>query len=579
MPARGWGCSVRVCSEAARPGGGNGRIGMTTDTEKSERKIARVDTEVVKSGPASSQQGAIRPAVETVSEMARQEQSQRLLVQAGMVVVDVFIFIASFVMAFILTHDTFGLEDIRWFSGLNPEAAAETGMSIVWRGMPLPMWSDFYPYLVGILIPLPIIRLVVMSRLHLYRLQGEISRIEDVIETFRAVTIGSILMIVLVFSFGANPANPVYAKSHQIFPVDWLICLIGCAGFRLVVRQVQIGARKRSRNLTPVLLVGKGRLAKMIEDELTRDPVIGYRIEKKIEAEGDDPDILDKLKQIPYLIEQTGVREVFFATQRITQMQLFPILMQSRGDVNFKVVPDLLGLRPKKVDITKLRYVPLLEIFVDPLRGANGFMKRLLDLSVALLGLSLLAVPMLIVAILIKLDSRGPVIFKQTRMGLDFRPFPFYKFRSMRIDTDHSRHEEFMRQVIERGQGAVDEETGKVVFKEKDDPRITRVGKFIRKYSIDELPQIFNVIKGEMSIVGPRPPVPYEVAMYREHHMLRLSIRPGITGLWQVSGRNSVSFDEMVRMDVTYMENWSLLTDIKIILQTVPVVLFPKNTY
>ncbi|NUN94698.1 MAG: sugar transferase [Candidatus Omnitrophica bacterium] len=206
-------------------------------------------------------------------------------------------------------------------------------------------------------------------------------------------------------------------------------------------------------------------------------------------------------------------------------------------------------------------------------------MKRVLDLVVASAMLMVLGIPMIIVAILIKLDSRGSVFFKQTRMGREFRPFPMFKFRSMRVDADAKRHEEFMKKVIQEGQGEVDQETGKPVFKEKDDPRITRVGRFIRRYSIDELPQIFNVLRGEMSIVGPRPPVPYEVAMYREHHLPRMSAKPGITGVWQVSGRNAVSFDDMVLMDITYMENWSILTDIKIILQTIPVVLFPKDTY
>ncbi|MBW7938900.1 MAG: exopolysaccharide biosynthesis polyprenyl glycosylphosphotransferase [Candidatus Omnitrophica bacterium] len=253
--------------------------------------------------------------------------------------------------------------------------------------------------------------------------------------------------------------------------------------------------------------------------------------------------------------------------------------MKSDWRVSFKVVPDLLGLRPKKVDIARLRYVPLLELFVDPIRGATGAMKRALDLVIAVTALLILGIPMLIVAILIKLDSAGPVLFKQTRMGRDFSPFPMYKFRSMRADTDTKRHEDFMKRVIQEGAGEVDQETGRKIFKEKADPRITRIGSIIRKYSIDELPQLFNVLKGDMSIVGPRPPVPYEVAMYRDQHLPRMSAKPGITGLWQVSGRNSVSFDEMVRMDITYMENWSILTDIKIILQTIPVVLFPKNTF
>jgi exopolysaccharide biosynthesis polyprenyl glycosylphosphotransferase len=511
--------------------------------------------------------------------MAKQEKSMRFLAQGTMVALDFVIFVSSFVLAFVLTHDTFGLEDLSWFSILDLEPGQPRGPGFYWKFMPDPMWQDFYPYLLGILLPLPIIRFLVMSRLRLYRLTGEISLLEDTIETFRAVTIGTILLIVLAFSLGGNPGESGFIPRRGVFPLDLLICLIGCMALRFPVRMIQIAARGKGRNMTPVILVGRGALAEMIQEELTRDPVIGYRIVHTIEAEGSDPDFSEKLEAIPRLINRTGAKEVFFATQRVTQMQLFPILMNSPKGVNFKVVPNLLGLRPKKVDITRLKYVPLLEIFVDPIRGVNGVMKRILDLTIVIPTLAVLAIPLAIVALIIKFDSPGPVIFKQTRMGLDFRPFPFYKFRSMRVDTDHKRHEEFMREVIQRGKGEVDEKTGKVAFKEKEDPRITRVGRFIRKYSIDELPQLFNVIRGEMSLVGPRPPVPYEVAMYREQHMLRLSAKPGITGIWQVSGRNAVGFEDMVRMDITYMENWSLLTDVKILLQTIPVVLFPRDTY
>ena len=511
--------------------------------------------------------------------MANETNSLRFLVRALLVLADLGVFLLSFVCAFILTYEPFGWEDIRWFSGFDPEMAANAGMWVVWKGMPFPMWRDVYALLFGLFLPLPIIRFLVAARLQLYRLDGEISLLEDLVETVRAVTIGTILLIVIAFSLTGDASAHYSAVARRALPLDWLICLSGCVAIRFAVRQAQIYARKAGRNMTPVILVGRGEIADMIQQELSRDPVIGYRIVHAIAADGDDPDLQRQLAEIPNLIEATGAREVFFATHKITQMQLFPILMNAGSGINFKVVPDLLGLRPKKVDITRLRYVPLLEIFVDPIRGANGTMKRILDLTVAIGALVILAIPLAIVAVLIKLDSPGPIIFKQTRMGLDFRPFPFYKFRSMYVDTDHVRHEEFMKRVIQMGKGEVDPETGKLIFKEKDDPRVTRVGRFIRRYSIDELPQLFNVIRGDMSIVGPRPPVPYEVAMYREQHMLRLSVKPGITGIWQVSGRNAVSFDEMVRMDVAYMENWSLLTDLKIILQTIPVVLFPKDTF
>ena len=495
-----------------------------------------------------------------------------------LVVSDFIVFVLSFIIAFAIIHETFGLSDIDWTKGIRwyPEGS---NMLFIWDGMPLPMWVDFYPWVVGVLFPLPIIRFAVMSRLQTYRTEGEISLLEDAIETFRGATIGTILLIVIVFSLGGGRGESQLLTSRRIFPIDWVLCMSGCLGVRMIFRSIQKKIRKGGYNLTPVILVGSGPTAEMVRDEIKNKPVLGYRVVHTVEAEGAEPDIEERLAAIPRLIAETGAREIFFASSKITQKELFPVVMHSGFHVKFKAVPDLLGLRPKKVDITRLSSVPLLEIFVDPIRGANGAMKRLLDIVVALVALSLLGIPMLIVALLIKLDSPGPVIFKQTRMGLDFRPFPFYKFRSMRTDVDHSRHEEFMKQVIQFGEGQVDEKTGKKVFKEADDPRITKIGKFIRKYSIDELPQIFNVLRGEMSIVGPRPPVPYEVAMYRDQHMARLSVKPGITGVWQVSGRNSISFEEMVKLDITYMENWSLLTDIRIILKTVPVVLFPENTF
>lgn len=506
-------------------------------------------------------------------------KSYRSWVKSFMIMGDLFIFIFSFVLAYILVHETFDLEDIDWLAGFDLSAAQAQGMLMVWRGMPSPMWDDFYPYLITILLPLPFVRFVIMNRLECYRLEGEISILEDIIETFRGVTIGSILLIVLAFSASTGIGEDRFVAGRRIFPVDWILCLTGCVCFRIILRSFQKNMRRRGFNQVPVILIGKGNIAEMIKGELERDPTIGYRVVREISLGTKEEEKAQRIAEIPDLIQETGAREVFVTSRDVSQKDLFPILMKSGWQVSFKVVPDLLGLRPKKVDITRLKYVPLLELFVDPIRGATGAMKRTLDLVIAITALIILGIPMLVVAVLIKLDSAGPIFFKQTRMGRDFRPFPMFKFRSMRSDTDTKRHEEFMKRVIEQGEGEVDPETGNKVFKEKEDPRITRVGHFIRRYSIDELPQLFNVLNGEMSIVGPRPPVPYEVAMYRDQHLPRMSAKPGITGLWQVSGRNAVSFDEMVHMDITYMENWSILTDIKIILQTIPVVLFPKNTF
>jgi lipopolysaccharide/colanic/teichoic acid biosynthesis glycosyltransferase len=165
------------------------------------------------------------------------------------------------------------------------------------------------------------------------------------------------------------------------------------------------------------------------------------------------------------------------------------------------------------------------------------------------------------VAALIKLTSRGPIFFKQKRVGLHGKPFEMLKFRSMVINAEE----------LKEKLAALNEQTGPV-FKMKNDPRITRIGRFIRKYSIDELPQLLNVLRGEMSVVGPRPPLPKEVEKYAAWQRRRLSVRPGLTCIWQVSGRNQISFEEWMYLDMQYIDNWTLMTDLSLILRTVPVV-------
>ena len=186
----------------------------------------------------------------------------------------------------------------------------------------------------------------------------------------------------------------------------------------------------------------------------------------------------------------------------------------------------------------------------------------------------------LLIALLIKLTSEGPVLFVQDRAGVNGRTFKMYKFRTMVQDNDDSGHRLFAENFI-KGNLASENGKGKTakVFKMTRDPRVTSIGRFLRKTSLDELPQFINVLKGEMSLVGPRPPLTYELDHYQEWHMKRLSVKPGLTGLWQVSGRSTVPFDEMVMLDLYYIENWSLLLDAKIVLRTVPVMFWGSGAY
>lgn len=195
--------------------------------------------------------------------------------------------------------------------------------------------------------------------------------------------------------------------------------------------------------------------------------------------------------------------------------------------------------------------------------------KRTLDISGALVGLIILSIILLVVALLIKLeDPKGPIFFSQRRVGKDGKEFKMYKFRSMVTDAEAKLEELLKYNEVE---GAM--------FKMKDDPRVTKIGRFIRKTSIDELPQLFNVLKGDMSLVGPRPPLPREVEEYTSYHMQRLLVKPGCTGVWQSSARNSVGFEEMVEMDLYYIRNRSFIFDLKIIFKTIIVLFGSKDAY
>lgn len=212
----------------------------------------------------------------------------------------------------------------------------------------------------------------------------------------------------------------------------------------------------------------------------------------------------------------------------------------------------------------------------DPQLGrVAAFSKRFMDIVGALVGIIVFSPIMLLTAIAIATTSTGAIIFRQTRLGKGAVPFVFLKFRSMRVDSDDSIHRQYVSNLIDGKLDSVNEgDESRPHYKMSRDPRVTRVGRIIRSTSIDELPQFFNVLRGDMSLVGPRPPLPYEVEKYQSWHLRRvLQIRPGITGLWQVEGRSKTSFDDMVRLDLRYIRHWSIWLDVKILLRTILVVL------
>jgi len=200
-------------------------------------------------------------------------------------------------------------------------------------------------------------------------------------------------------------------------------------------------------------------------------------------------------------------------------------------------------------------------------------LKRVLDLVLTCLILVVFAPFLLLMILAIKIGNPGPVLYTQTRLGKNGKPFKFYKFRSMYVNGDDAEHRSYVNNLIKAGSSYRAGQNGELLFKIYDDSRVTRVGKLIRKYSVDEFPQLFNVLRGEMSLVGPRPPLPYEYEDYADWCRKRLDGIPGITGLWQVNGKNTVPFEKMVQLDIHYLRNWSLWLDIKIIFRTIPAML------
>ncbi len=325
------------------------------------------------------------------------------------------------------------------------------------------------------------------------------------------------------------------------------------------------------------VMVGSGMVVDRLADRLDRHVEFGL---ETIGLVDDDVHTLDGSQRLPKLgsldqldnvLDECNVDRVIIAFSRASHQQLLSCIRTCRDQgVAVDIVPRLFELIDSGPALSQIGGLPLISISMPRLTRVSRAAKRLLDVFVSGAMLTILSPLLLVVAIAIKLDSRGPVVFRQVRAGRGGEEFRVFKFRSMYRDAEQRK-----RQMEEEN-----EATDGVMFKIKRDPRITRVGGFIRRTSIDELPQLINVLKGDMSMVGPRPLILDESKHAAQSwHARRLDLRPGITGPWQVSGRSDLPFQEMVRFDYQYVSGWSLARDIEILLATVPVVLSGRGAY
>ncbi|GDX79776.1 hypothetical protein LBMAG42_15870 [Deltaproteobacteria bacterium] len=396
-----------------------------------------------------------------------------------------------------------------------------------------------------------------------HQLYDDIRRIRSDVLLLRiasAVLFAFGLLLVVLFLF--PPAVP----TSRSFLLAFAVVSIGT--LFLARRYEARSARKRAPTWN-ILVIGGAAEAAPFVDTVLRHPQWGLRVSGVLVPDGEDVTsvhgvrVLGRIQQLTDIVARENIAQVFMTGRAWDTATLrFVADRCEEVGVTFSMDANFLGLSIARADVNDLGGWSVLSFSSVPSDGTALLVKRAVDVVVALGGLVVLSPIMLLAAALIKIEDRGPVFFSQERSGLYGRSFPMYKFRSMCVDAEEKR----------KALEAKNEMDGPV-FKMARDPRITRIGAFLRKSSIDELPQIWNVLRGEMSIVGPRPPLPAEVARYERWQMRRLSMRPGLTCLWQVNGRNKVDFDSWMRLDLEYIDNWSLFLDLKLILKTFPVVL------
>ncbi len=443
-------------------------------------------------------------------------------------------------------------------------------------------WNkSFVPY-AGILFFVIPIRVAMLAYQRMYRLQGAFSYIAEFIKVVKAISIGSLLIIAITFLFRGGFAFRQYSYSRGVFLWDFALALVAFSVFHLGLRYAQTLVRRRDINLIPTLIIGSGSDTDQTIRELRARPDFGYRVvgiiandTDKNDTSFDDIPFLGNLDALPRIIRRHAIQEVIITDNRIPSEKLFEAMMQiDRGErVEFRLAPSLFNFLPQKTSVEQIGILPMVRLFREPLSDAERFLKRASDIFISASVLAILSPLLLTISVLIRLDSKGRILFRQERVGMDGRKFLCFKFRTMFADADETFHREYYKKNIEGDAGANSgDEENPVYGKPANDSRVTRIGRILRRTSLDEIPQLINVLVGDMSIVGPRPPIPYEVEEYDLWHRKRLEMKPGVTGLWQVSGRNRLTFEEMVRRDLYYIENWSLWLDLKIILLTLPAV-------
>jgi exopolysaccharide biosynthesis polyprenyl glycosylphosphotransferase len=403
----------------------------------------------------------------------------------------------------------------------------------------------------------------------LYEPRQVLSPVNELKQVFHGV-LGGIVVIFVVDSL----FNLELARGWAL--IAMVSALILVAGERLFVRKMLHFMRRRGGDQTLTIVLGANHEARTIARTLQREKWLGYRIVGFVddqipagETVGGSHPVLGKTSEIKELIVEHRATLVMVAATAFDATHLNRLFWELQEvDVDLQITSGTIDLMASRMIVQSVAGVPLLYVRRTGMDRAQRTMKRAIDVVGSLLGLIVLSPALAAVALWIRRDSVGPVFFKQVRVGRDGRAFNCWKYRTMNADAEAKRAE---LEHLSEGPG--------LLFKLKEDPRITRAGRFLRRYSLDELPQLWNVLKGEMSLVGPRPALPAEVEQYDDWVRNRLRVKPGMTGLWQVSGRTETSFSDYIRFDLFYIQNWSLALDLWIMWRTFRAVMTAEGAH
>ncbi len=434
-------------------------------------------------------------------------------------------------------------------------------LSNIWTGAV--QLQPAYPLLFVGLLPIVLGALYLGGAYQWPRIRGAIQILFSVGRAFPIAIVGA-------FAFAYVLRDRVFSRA--VVALALVFAFIGFALVRLAVRETINLFRLHGYGMLNAIVAGTGEAAHEIADAIARRPYLGYKVAGFVSVPGErNPDpaqpTLGTVEELPQIVDRTVVDAVIFGVgldeaarheKTIWKLEEVGTTVHLRGDA--------VGVILSRTYIGEFEGMPILTLRSTPADPIALFLKRALDVTASGLGLLVLSPVLAAAALAVKLSSPGPVFFAQTRVGLSGRQFKMLKFRSMYSDAEQ-RQAELLAQ----------NEMSGPVFKMTNDPRITPVGKWMRKFSLDELPQLWNVFVGDMSLVGPRPPIPKEVEQYERWQRRRLSMKPGITCLWQVGGRNEIDFDSWMKLDMEYIDNWSLGLDLKILLKTIPVVLLARG--